>query len=234
MRILALVPPVPPVPVHSIAPSRVRWVVTAAVLLLAAGALAAGCGGSAGAEPRPSPPRLLVASAAAPLASARARPPPERPPPEALAVDPDSVRQFLAGFGEASVPWLAIPEAPKVTLLSLQQTAQGEAPAMKPDPVAGGLLVEGQRATAPLAVATGECVTVIAQGGLGIVELDLFLTAKQEGRIALLAQDAMPGPIAVIGGKARCFAAPPGAPAIEVSVRARRGAGVVLTRVYRR
>ncbi|MEJ7734057.1 MAG: hypothetical protein WKG00_33290 [Polyangiaceae bacterium] len=221
-------------PLHRTAPSRVRWVATAAMLLLAAGALAVGCGGSAAPDPRPPSPRLLMASAGSPLASARVRPPPERPPPEALAVDPDSARQFLAGFGDTPVPLLAIPEAPKVTLLSLQQTADGEAPSMKADPVAGGLLVEGQRATAPLAVAAGECVTVIAQGGLGIVELDLFLTAKQESRIALLAQDAMPGPIAVIGGKARCFSAPPGAPAIEVSVRARRGAGVVLTRVYRR
>jgi hypothetical protein len=226
MRILAAV--------HRTAPSRVRWVLIAAALLCAAGSLAAGCGGSTAPDPRPSPPRPVVASAASPLASARVRPPPERPAPEALAVDPDSARQFLAGFGEASVPLLAIPEAPKVTLLALQQTADGEAPSMKADPVAGGLLVEGQRATAPLSVATGDCVTVIAQGGLGIVELDLFLTANQDGRIALLAQDAMPGPIAVIGGKARCFAAPVGAPAIEVSVRARRGAGVVLTRVYRR
>jgi hypothetical protein len=219
--------------VHRIGPSRARWVVTAA-LLVAAGSLGAACGGGAGSDARPSPPRLRMASAAAPAASARVRPPPERPPPEALAVDPESVRQFLAGFGDASVPLLAIPQAPKVTVLSLEQTAQGEAPAMKPDPLAGGVLVEGQRATAPLAIATGECVTVIAQGGLGVVELDLFLTANQDGRIALLAQDAMPGPIAVIGGKARCFAAPPGAPAIEVSARARRGAGVVLTRVYRR
>lgn len=203
-------------------------------MMVAATAVAAGCGGGSARVGPPPPPRLHLGSTSVPLGSARVRPPPERPPPEAMAVDPDSARLFLAGFGDVAVPLLAIPEAPKVTLLALDQTAQGEAPGMKSDPVAGGVLVEGQRATAPLSVAPGECVTVIAQGGLGIVELDLFLTAKQDGRIAILAQDAMPGPIAVIGGKARCFATPPGAPAIEVSARARRGAGVVLTRVHRR
>jgi hypothetical protein len=84
-------------------------------------------------------------------------------------------------------------------------------------------------------LAPGECATFIAQGGLGIVEVDLFLTTGQGSQARILAQDPTSGPIAVLGGKGACFRNPQqGAAQLDLSVRARRGAGLVIVRGYRR
>ena len=83
-------------------------------------------------------------------------------------------------------------------------------------------LAEGQRAVIPAAIAKGGCATFIAQGGLGVVDVDLFLTRAGDKEARVLAQDPPMGPIAVIGGRGKCFQ---GADAIdgELHVVARRG-----------
>ncbi|AKT38954.1 uncharacterized protein CMC5_031010 [Chondromyces crocatus] len=124
---------------------------------------------------------------------------------------------------------------PKVTAIALENTARGEAASMREDgALLGATLAEGERATVPVTLAAGECATFIAQGGIGLVEVDLFLTA--EGRSEdIFAQDLETGHIAVIGGRDACFS-PRGAGALSATlhVQVRRGAGVVLARGYRR
>ena len=44
---------------------------------------------------------------------------------------------------------------------------------------ASSTLAEGQRASIPVKLPLDACVVFIAQGGLGIMELDLFLTTGQ-------------------------------------------------------
>src|SRR5689334_19667031 len=96
-------------------------------------------------------------------------------------------------------------------------------------------LAEGQRATLPVKLAAGECATFIAQGGLGVIEVDLFLTGGEGVHARILAEDTATGPIAVIGGHGRCVTGPAGA-GIEATLHAavRRGAGVVLVRAYKK
>ncbi|APR75509.1 Hypothetical protein A7982_00855 [Minicystis rosea] len=108
---------------------------------------------------------------------------------------------------------------------------------MRPsEALASAKLVEGQRATLAVTLAPGECATFIAQGGLGIADLDLFLVAadRSDG-IRILAQDTNLGPIALIGGHGRCYKNPLDKPlAAELHTTVRRGTGIVLVRGYRK
>jgi hypothetical protein len=136
--------------------------------------------------------------------------------------------------GRTAAPLRPAERPPRVTALALANTAQGEAYGMR---LEGGTrsaqLAEGEHATVAVTIAPGECATFIAQGGLGVVEVDLFLTATAASR-QVLAEDATIGPIAVIGGRGACFSNPgPGPLAAELHVQARRGGGVVLVQDYR-
>jgi hypothetical protein len=96
-------------------------------------------------------------------------------------------------------------------------------------------LAEGQRGTMPVKVGAGECVAFIAQGGLGVIEVDLFLTSEKGAAGKILAEDPTTGPIAVIGGRGKCVTGVAGTGTDAVlNVTVRRGAGVVLVREYRR
>jgi hypothetical protein len=96
-------------------------------------------------------------------------------------------------------------------------------------------LREGERAAVPVTMTAGECATFVAHGGLGLVEVDLFLTTGAPPGVTILAEDARSGPIAVIGGRRRCFENTTGAPIeAELSVVARKGAGLVVVQEYRR
>jgi hypothetical protein len=197
---------------------------------------------------------------AAPRAAARRGPPPPAPAP-ALAhapaapgaapagawgagdvpqADPEARRLFLS---RASQPAAALSQAappPRVTALALANTARGEAQGMRSEEAtASATLQEGERATLTVRIAPGECATFIAQGGLGVVEVDLFLTAGAGARGAaasteVLVEDPTSGPIAVIGGRSGCFPNR-GAGAIDaqLAVQVRRGGGVVLVQGYR-
>jgi hypothetical protein len=150
--------------------------------------------------------------------------------------DPEAQRLFAARMAQAAVPLAATTQPPRVTALSLDDTRRGEAPGMK---AIGDLftatLAEGQRATTRIKLAPGECETFIAQGGLGVIEVDLFLTAGDGPTARILAEDPATGPIAVIGGHGKCFAGAAGTGTEAVLHAAvRRGAGVVLVQAYRK
>jgi hypothetical protein len=206
--------------------------VDAALLLLLAG-----CSGQGDAPwPRvvgPARPARAKTSASSSASSSPA--PRERIVEDASPPDPEGRRLFLDGIARPSVA--ASPGPPShVVALALANTALGEAAEMKPRgaPLTA-VLAAGQRLTAPAAIGPGECVTFIAQGGLGVIEVDLFLTQGEGEAATILAQDLASGPIAVIGGRRGCFKAPGGgAFAADLHAMVRRGQGPVLVRGFQR
>ncbi|WP_272826115.1 hypothetical protein [Sorangium sp. Soce836] len=198
---------------------------------LAAALLAAsGCGAGA-AAPRaevlqPSPP-----PAPAPAPTREVRNPP--PPSDAPEPDPEAARLFLSRVGQQR-PAASAP-APRVTALALANTARGEARGMTPlGDVVSLAIGEGESSAIPVRVSPGECAVFIAQGGLGVIEVDLFVTKGAPPSLEIVGQDADSGPIAVIGGRGACFTSPGGAPfAGRLHAQVRRGAGVVLVQGYR-
>jgi hypothetical protein len=148
--------------------------------------------------------------------------------------DPEARRSFLAEVGSPSAPLLLAITPPRVTELALGNTILGEAAGMTPtSELRWALVSQGGRASMPVSLDPTECVTFVAQGGLGVIELDLFLTIGQGSAPAVVAEDVDTGPIAVIGGKAGCYL-PPMRAAAELYVRVRQGAGVVLVRAFKR
>jgi hypothetical protein len=151
--------------------------------------------------------------------------------------DVEALAQFRARMAQAAVPLVATTSPPQVTAIALDDTRRGEAPGMRPE---GALftatLVEGQRAAMPVKLPLGECVTFIAQGGLGVMELDLFLTTGQGGSARVLAEDPASGPIAVIGGRGQCYSADEHDKVTDAVLHAaaRRGGGVVLIQEFRK
>jgi hypothetical protein len=149
--------------------------------------------------------------------------------------DPEAQRAFQARIAQPAIRLTAAPPPP-VTKIALDDTRRGEAPGMKEaGPIYLATLAEGQRATLPVKLAPGECVTYIAQGGLGVIEVDLFLTTGEGSAGRILAEDPGAGPIAVIGGHGRCFegARETGTAAL-LHAMVRRGAGVVLVGSYKK
>lgn len=149
--------------------------------------------------------------------------------------DPEVKRAFEQRLADPAAPLVTPPALPRVTEIALSDTARGEAAGLKPaGPVVAATLAEGRHAMMPVTIAPGACTTFIAQGGLGVIEVDLFLVLadRREGA-RLLAQDPGVGPIAIIGGHGHCYKNTLGAPlAAEVYASVRRGAGVVLLREY--
>jgi hypothetical protein len=182
------------------------------------------------ARPRPATPIL---PSAAPVERAPV-------PPEPVVVDPEAARALFLHYPKAAAP-LASKDPPKITVLALEGTARSEARGLRPDgdPLTA-TLEEGQRASRPLTLSPGDCVTVVAHGGLGVMEVDAFILGPPadrtapDARPAILAQDGKNGPVAVIGGQSGCFSFG-GAAKIdaELSVQARKGAGPVVVRVFR-
>jgi hypothetical protein len=202
-----------------------------------AGALSCACGGCGSAEPPPPEP-ILARPASAPSASAAASakgppPPPRRPiedPP-----DPEAQKLFRTLLELPAIP-LSNEPPPKVTALALANTARGEARGMTPDgPLLSALLGQGQRASRKVALAPGACVTYLAEGGLGVGEVDLFLSAGSGSDLTVLVEDSGGGPIGVIGGHDGCWPNPKkGAVDAELHVVVRRGQGVVLVQGFSR
>lgn len=194
---------------------------------LALAASGCGAGGAGGAEVlRPSPP---PAPASAPAAETSRNPPPPRDAPEP---DPEASRLFLSRAAERR-PAASAP-VPRVTALALANTARGEARGMTPlGDVVSLAIEEGESGAIPVRVAPGECAVFIAQGGLGVIEVDLFVTKGAPPALEIVAQDADRGPVAVIGGRGACFSAPGAAPLeVELHAQVRRGAGVVLVQGF--
>jgi hypothetical protein len=182
------------------------------------------------APPSPSARRAVA------LARAMLERPSEQAPVTEDKPDPEAERQFQARLGQAAVKLEPSPSPPKVTTIALDDTRRGEAPGMKPaGDILSSTLAEGQRAATPVKLAPGECVTFIAQGGLGVIEVDLFLTSGEGDRGRILAEDPATGPIAVIGGHGKCVTGAAGT-GTEAMLHAavRRGSGVVLVREYKK
>lgn len=202
--------------------------------LLAVGFVAFGCRREAAAQPAviATPVVSVSALTVTPRSSAELAPP--ALPLEAS--DPEARRFFLDHLSAPAVaPSRAAP--PGVAAIALGNTALGEAAGLTPDgPLVFAVLALGQRLTIPVALPPGRCATFVAQGGLGVIEIDLFLTAPVSGAApTVLAAEVAPGPIAVIGGRRGCMKAPPGAPsALELHAVLRRGAGAVLVQTFGR
>ncbi len=153
---------------------------------------------------------------------------PEDPP------DPEALKLFQARLSRPAVPLGAAASPPIITAKALEETARGEAGDMK---TLGGLasaeLTEGNRAVMSVRLEAGACVTFIAQGGLGVAEVDLFLTTAGGGR--LLSEDRGNGPVAVVGGASGCVKnADSSAVPAELHATVRRGNGVVLVQGYQK
>ncbi|WP_437630163.1 hypothetical protein [Sorangium sp. So ce854] len=207
----------------------------AASLALASAACGGGASGPGGQVLVPSPP-----PAPAPAPAPEVRNPP--PPSDAPEPDPEAARLFLSRVGQRRAP--ATAPVPRVTALALENTARGEARGMTAlGDVASLPIAEGESSAIQVRVAPGECAVFIAQGGLGVIEVDLFVTRGAPPALEIAAQDADSGPIAVIGGRGTCFSVPaaPAAPAapgsapvlVNLHAQVRRGAGVVLVQGYR-
>ncbi|MGK3961187.1 hypothetical protein WMF38_50050 [Sorangium sp. So ce118] len=198
-------------------------------LLAASLALAApGCGAPASRVEvlQPSPP-----PAPAPAPAPEVRNPP--PPSDAPEPDPEASRLFLSRVGQQRQP--ASAPVPRVTALALENTARGEARGLTVmGEVVSLAIAEGESGAIPVRVAPGECTVFVAQGGLGVIEVDLFVTKGAAPALEIAAQDADSGPVAVIGGRGACFSVPGSAPlAVSLHAQVRRGAGVVLVQGYR-
>lgn len=118
-----------------------------------------------------------------------------------------------------------------LTALAAIATGHAEARGLAPDPtIYGARLAEGERAELVLTPAPG-CVTVVAHGGLGVMEVDSFVVDGTADSPRVLGQDDRAGPVAVLGGQGACVPLGGGAPRIIVIVR--RGGGPVMMGVFR-
>lgn len=127
------------------------------------------------------------------------------------------------------------PSPSRVDEMGLEATAEGDAPGMikhredgRDEPL-GATLIKGGLARKRLGIKAGVCVTVVAQGGLGVGELDLFLTRGDGASIEVVAEDPERGSVATIGKRGRCVTT---AGDEDLYVVARRGEGRVLVQIY--
>ena len=206
------------------------------VALAACAALGPGCGAEEATRPQviaaPAHRASSSSASAAARSSADLAPPPA--PPEAP--DPDALRFFLDHLVAPAVPPSSAAPS-RVAALALASTALGETTGLTSQgPAVFAVLTSGQRLTIPVALPPGRCATFLAQGGLGVIEIDLFLTTPAQGKLpGFLAAELAPGPVAVIGGRRGCLSAPAGAPsALDLHAVLRRGEGAVLVQVYAR
>jgi hypothetical protein len=189
---------------------------------------ASACGGEH-AAPQPAPP--LPPPQPVVVELRRPQPP---VPLERVVVDP-AAEAFLRDHLDASAKPMLEASPPKVTALALEHTALSEARGLDRDGAPKTAdLATGERASMPLPLATGDCVTVLAHGGIGVAEVDTFLVVAEPGELKVLSQDTRRGPLAILGGQRGCavhLGAP--APNAELWVQVREGSGPVVVGVYR-
>lgn len=145
--------------------------------------------------------------------------------------NPDAMRVFLQSLGAPGLAFGQAADPPKVTVAALQNTALGAAFGMKP---AGEMQIaelrEGERGSRPVTIGKEECAAFVAQGGLGSIEVDMYLIQAGSASMRILAQDTEPGPMASIG-RGECLRGPLSA---ELHVQMRRGSGIVLIQRFQR
>lgn len=145
-----------------------------------------------------------------------------------------AAESFLRAHRSAPKSFTAEPPT-SLTAMAAFATGLAEARGLAPDPTFyGARLAEGESAELGLSPASG-CVTVVAHGGLGVMEVDSFVIDGPPDAPRILAQDDRAGPAAVLGGQGACAPIATGdatrAPRIVVIVR--RGAGPVVMAVFR-
>lgn len=199
-----------------------------------AGEVRVGAGAFVGASPvlRPQTSGVPAASALVPGPGSPSR---LRQPEQPKMPDPEARTLFLRNLS-GSGALVAAPVPPRVATLGLDATARGEAPGMAAvGPVAVAALAEGGQARLELTLEPGECDTFVAQGALGVVEVDLFFTVGQGAALSVLAEDAGTGPVAVLGGRQDCLRNDGPSPvARTLHVQSRRGTGLVVVGRFRR
>ena len=198
--------------------NRVGGAIAVAAVLVGAGAgLGAGCKKKATAEYPPAQPDAGSTTWDA------------APPPDAAATSQDA-----APVPEAAPP-PTFDEVTKAQLgAQIEARAKTEAQWMKPvGEVFGGVAQEGGQVESPVfQIDLGKCYSVVAQGGLGVTEVDIQLKGAQviPGMQPTLAVDNTTGPAAAI---TPCWknGFPVGFPA-TVTLVVRGGSGPVAARVY--
>jgi hypothetical protein len=151
--------------------------------------------------------------------------------------DPKSLAALVQALRGAPTPSSAT-DVPQVTSIALDATARGEARGLqKVGPTEHARLEEGAFTSREISLQPGDCVTGIAHGSLGVMEVDAFLLLADlgpNGEPALLAPDPRGGPIAVFGGAAGCYAfTGTSETACRFVVLARKGAGEVVFALYK-
>jgi hypothetical protein len=150
---------------------------------------------------------------------------------EALPIDPEASRVFIENHDRP--PVAADDVAPPLTLEALEDTARTEARGLDLEgSIHASKLEERERSELSLDLRSGDCVTVIAHGGLGVMEVDAFVVRHGTEPPGVLAQDSRNGQVALVGGLAGCwpFVEPSGT--VDVVVQARKGSGRVVYAVY--
>ncbi|MDI1445375.1 hypothetical protein [Polyangium sp. 6x1] len=194
------------------------------------------CGSHAETQPLvvdPLPPRRGRSSAPASASAAASAPTSAAALAPAPVPDPEAARLFLERYAAPALPLLPDVRPSRVLGLAFDGSVRGETAGMSAEGARfGATLAEGERAWVPVSYPVGACVTVVAQGGIGVVEVDLFLTTSGPAPVRIVAQDARTGPTAVIGGKDDCFLLLE--PFIgNLSVSVRKGSGMVLVQQFR-
>ncbi len=201
--------------------------------LLSVGIVMAVCGCASEPAARPE-----LGAPAAPATAARpvVLSPPDPLPPapkEVVRIDPEAETTLRQNAAQPAVP-LGEGAPPKVTGLALDHTALSEARGMTRDVVRTATLEEGRRAAMPLPLESADCLTVIAHGGLGVAEVDVFFVDPSGSELRIVAQDARSGPLGIVGGQRGCFVLlGERLPGAELWVQARKGAGPVVVGVFR-
>jgi hypothetical protein len=208
----------------------------ATVTALVAAATVASCEPTAA----PKPPEAVVAPPVASsrravsLSTLRHETPSELTPVTEDHPDPEAQRLFRERMAQTAVRLSPSASPPRVTAIALDDTRRGEARGMVPaGDTFAATLVEGQRAMMPIKLAAGDCAVFIAQGGLGVIEVDLVITDGDGPSARVLAEDTSTGPVAVIGGHGKCVTGAAAGTAAVLNVAVRRGSGVVLVREYK-
>jgi len=164
-----------------------------------------------------------------------APPPPLRVVPfEKGPVDPRALEVLQQNYAATPGVLDATP-APELTKAALEDTARAEARGLTlDDKVHVARLTEKGHAILAVAVKQGDCITVIAHGGLGVMEVDAFLVEHGSSPPKVLAQDVGAGPEAVLGGQRGCYPfVMPDPPAVDLVIQSRMGDGNVVFAVYR-
>ena len=155
--------------------------------------------------------------------------------------DPAARAYYLAHLEAPARPLEPVP-ATTLTARAVLDTSRVEARAAPPPALFGATLAEGERARVAVELEDGACVTAIAHGGLGVMEVDVFVVSGEDRAPTILRDDEKSGPVAVAAGSATCtpaarvcgpVCAAAGAARPRVEVIVRRGGGPVVVGVAR-